>query len=313
MWGPPVTLRCPSCGHLLATRSGAGRHPAWVACPTCGRPVAVVPLRDPPPLFSWEAHPQLYTHPDRPRRFGPPMRRVATLLLAVVTGALLLGAGLLAAEGARAAEGPTYVVGGRVTGLLANGTADGPLAGAWVNISGENGFLRELRTGASGTFSTGGVPAGGISVSAAATGYAPVTLDLFRDPVYSSPPGNLTGLALVLPAGSAAGATTLEESPYSDLESFVALLLGGTTLLGLSAVVGGVGLVEVARRERYAWAVAGGAAGALAPLLLFELDLPGILPLLVEGYDLLALTGVLTVFLGATALALSDPPEPPGP
>lgn len=311
MLGPPVTLRCPACGALLWARPAPGAYPAWVPCPTCGRPVAVVAPRDPPPLFSWEAYPQLYTFPGRPRTIGPAAHRLATLLLVVVTLLLLAGAGLLLDEGAQAVPAHGYTVGGTVTAGTANGSSVGPLAGAWVNISGENGFLRSLRTGTEGRFLVHGVPAGGITVSAAAPGEAPVTLDLFADPVYSSPSGPLTNLALTLRPGTPSEAATYEETAYPDLESLLAVLLSGSTLLGIAAAVGAVGIVEVARHERYTWAVAGGSAGGLAPLVLVELGLNGIAPFPTVICDIGAVVGLVALVLGGAALALTRSPEPP--
>ncbi|MGI0151860.1 MAG: carboxypeptidase-like regulatory domain-containing protein, partial [Thermoplasmata archaeon] len=217
MLGPLVTVRCPDCRGLLSAHAPALPYPSWVSCPHCGRPVPVVPPQDPPPLFSWEAYPQLYASPDRGRRLGPAIRRAGTVMLVAITLFLAAGATTLLAQGALATSDHPYDVGGVVEGNSTRG-APAPLSRAWVNVTGENGFEAETISGAGGGFRVDGVPAGGISVSVAASGYAPVTLELFADPVFSSPAGNLTGLAVDLEPGGPSSATTFVETPYPSLE-----------------------------------------------------------------------------------------------
>lgn len=311
MYGPPATLRCTHCGGMFAAPSPTSRSAAWFRCPHCGRPVPVAPAREAPPLYTWEVFPQLYPSLTLPRTVGPSLERTAAVLLLLVTVLLAIAAGGFLWQGASALGSHPYTVGGTVLANPANGSAAEPVGGARVNVSGENGFRASTFTDGSGRFVVRGVPAGGIAVNVTATGYAPLQLDLFANSVYSSPASSPSNLTLTTQAGGLDQGTTLVESPFPDLESFVATLWSGTTLLAVGALVAGTGLAMLVRRERAAWGVAGGSAGALAPAVLAELGVTGMFPPLTYLAVASSLAGIVAAALLALRLASVNDPEPP--
>ncbi len=312
MFGPPVTLRCTRCGHFFGVPTPLTVVPAWVPCPHCQQPAPVLAPREPAPLFTWEAFPHLYPSVRLPAPPSPRVGRIGAILLVVVAALLLAGAAGYLIQGASALPNHPYRVAGRVMAANPNGTASVPLAGAVVALRGENGFRASTVTDPAGRFDFTGVPSGGISINVTAPAYAPVTVVIFADPVYSSPTGHPTNLTVDVSPGAASAGSTLEESPFPDLEQFVATVWSGTSILVLGAVVALVGAARAYRRDRPAWGAAGGVAGLIAPAGLYLLGLLGLFPLLDVLMVLVAvLGGVAAVVLAyrLTAISLPMPPD----
>jgi hypothetical protein len=311
MFGPPVTLRCPSCGHLLVAPVPPTLAPAWIACPNCHRSLPVLRPRAPAPLFTWEAFPHLYPYLALPRPIGPRLRPLAAGLLIAVAVLLAVVAGGFVLQGGLALPDHAYRIAGHVVTAPTNGSAPAPLVGARVNLTGENGFTAHTLTDAAGGFSFARVPSGGVTINVTAPSFAPTEMMLFVDPVYSSPPGDPTNLTLELAPGNAGQGTVLVESAYPSLEQFVATLWSGGVVLAIAAIVAGAGAARTMYRERYAWGVAGGVAGALAPVALFELGVDTLFPSL----ELLAIgvagAGLVVATLLTLLLAATKGPEPP--
>ncbi|HEV2316446.1 MAG TPA: carboxypeptidase-like regulatory domain-containing protein [Thermoplasmata archaeon] len=310
MFGPPVTLRCTQCGGYLAAPTAPSRQPAWFRCPHCGHPVAVLAPRDPPPLFTWEAFPPLYPMPALPRAVGPTYYRTVGAFLVLTTVLLAVVAVGYLWQGESALAPHPYAIAGHVFGRTGPDNSTAPLAGARVNLSGESGFRASMTTDPSGGFAFYGVPAGGITLNVTAAGYSPLQVGLLADPVYSSPAGNLTSFGLVVgPAGSGGGATIVE-TPFPNLESLVASLWSGGILVILAALVAALGTGFYLRRGRLSWGVAAGAAGAVAPAALIELQVATMFPDLTDLVAVASALGVVAAFMLTVSLAMTSVPEP---
>lgn len=312
MVGPSVTLRCPQCGGLLAAPTPVGPLPGWFQCPHCGRPLPVVPPRDPAPLFSWEAFPQLYPAAHPPRPIGPLVQRVGGGLLIGITVVLLILAGGLFSQGAAALPGHSYVVAGHVTAAPGVGSPAGPVSGARVNLTGEDGFSAVTYTAPNGAFRVGGVPTGEITINVTAVGFSPLVMELFASRPYSAP-ASVSDLALQISAGNDSTSTIEVLTPFSSLENFLATLWSGTAVLGLAAVVSAAGAVRLLGRERLAYGVAGGMAGALAPIVLYTLGVAGMFSWMTDLAVAVGLAGLTaTVLLGGLLATTSVPDVPDG-
>lgn len=310
MFGPPVTLRCPRCGTYFSVPAPRTTLPAWVPCPHCRQPSAVLAPRDPAPLFTWEAFPHLYPSVEPPRAPDPRLARVGIALLVVVIATLAIVAGVLLVQGAKALPNHPYTVSGQVIAVSANSTRDLPIAGAIVNVTGENGYRATAVTDAQGRFAFADVPSGGIAVNVTAPAFAPVTVVVFANPVYSSPSAHPTNLTISVVPGTAAAGTTVQESPFADLEQFVATLWSGTSVLSVAVIVAVVGLHQLGRRGKFVWGVAGGMAGATAPVALYLLGTIGLFPLLDDLALVPAVAGLAVTILLATLLAAQEPTVP---
>ncbi len=253
----PVDLRCPHCGAWLRAYSAYPQRTAYTRCPHCLATLPFVVPRTPAPLFSWEVHPGLYPAVPAPRAPFRQQRAVVFALLLVGTLLIVGVGGWFAVEGAVALSPGTVTLGGTLT--------PAPIVGAWVNVTGENGFHENVSVPA-GSFSVPGVPYGGITLSAGAPGFQTVTFDWFVSVVYSTETGNLSRLTIALASDSAPAQAAAVPATFPNLEAFVATLWSGTGLLAVTAVVAGLGTVA-ARRGRLAPAVAAGSAVLLSPAI----------------------------------------------
>jgi hypothetical protein len=288
-----VTLRCPRCGAFVAAPSVAVPGPTWASCPHCQNPLPVLATRDPPPLFSWEAYPNVYPSLPTPKAPGRRMSKMTAIVLVATTILLASLAGLLVGTGAAALSNGSYTLAGSVLGQEGPGRV---AIAATIHLLGEAGFNVTFPTGPGGLFSIPGVPAGGISVNVSAPGYQPEVLELFLSNVYQSV-SDPQALSFVLAPGSGASTTFVGASSFGDLEGFLTSLWSAAAVLVIAAVLAGAGAVAAFRYRRPGLAVAGGAAAAAAPSSLFLLgDIP--------AFPMLAVPVLALVSLGAVALML---------
>lgn len=262
----------------------------------------VVVPRDPPPLYTWEVLPGLYPPMARPRVPRWRARRpVAAALLAVaVVGAALVG--VLVYDGLAATAPGPFVVNGTVVHPV--GSTDQPLVGAEVVMTDDAGRSSTQTTGVGGGFSFSGLPPGGVTLNVTAPGFTTVTLTTFVSSIYGT---QAEGLEVALAPGSSTNVTTVALAPFPDLEQFLASVGSGAVLLGLIAVVAGAAAVATARADRPALGVVGGAAGAVAPLVLFYLSLSSAFPLLEALSAVVAAAGSFTLAIRAIQLAQTGP------
>jgi hypothetical protein len=214
--------------------------------------------REPPPLYSWEVYPGLYPPTPIPR---PPDPRRRPALLALLLAAMLLLAavgGIFAWLGSDALRPGTLTIGGTIS------PAGAP--GAWVEVQGENGFNVNV-TVPSGGFSIVGVPYGGVEVSAGATGYGMLQMDLFYSPVYSSLNVSPGALQFDLSPTNGTSVSVIDTTAFPDLETFVATVWSGTGLLWILALFTGLGWAA-ARRDRLPLVLVGGISAMAGPFVL---------------------------------------------
>jgi hypothetical protein len=307
----PVTLRCPRCAGFLSAHPPPGSGVYWAHCPNCQYPVPVIHPRDPAPLFAWEVYPNLAPVGRLPTFSGPRAQRFSGLLLLVAAAVLILLGGLSLSAGVGALPSHTYTVAGTVTGSAVNGTPPGPLAGAIVVVTGEQGFHASTATNGNGSFAIPGVPSGAITLNVTAPGFAPVEEELFDSPVYSAPASGSGHLTIQLNHGTVGEGTYLAVSEFPNLETLLASLLSGALLFTLVAGIAAVGALKDLNRDRPAWSVAGGAAAGLAALLLPDLGTVSVVPL-GEATSLLAgLLGTLVFVVASARLAARSPPIGP--
>ena len=227
---------------------------------------------------------------------------IATILIAALGGALFY-------YGLAAMTPRVFTVSGIVYEAFSPGGGQFPAPKATVNLTGENGLTRTLITGPSGQFSFSGIPSGGVSINASATGFSPATVELFVSSVYSS--GARNAVSLLLVAGPVSGGTTTVEGSFPNLESFVASTWSATVLFGIAAVVTGMGAFLTQRRDRAAVGVAGGVAAVLAPVSLTFLGVLLIFPLVTVAAEALVVVGLLAATMLAIPMALmGKPPHP---
>jgi hypothetical protein len=303
---PPVAMRCPACGAELRAVPAASPPTQWFPCPHCSTPVPVVVPRDLPPLYSWEVLPGLYPALPIPRPRRWPVRRIVAATLAIIAVLAVAVAGVLIAEGVRATAPAKYTVSGTVVDLLSGGGSI-PAVGARVVLTDERGTMPANFTNGRGAFTFGGVPSGGFSLNITQTGYAPVEVSSFVSPVYDA---GSTGLTVGLSAGPLGNGTNVSLSPFPDLETFVAYLGGGASLLGLIAAVSAIAGIVTARYDRPAVGVVGGAAGVGAPVSLLILSLGSIFPLVAAGVSVAGALGAFVLALRASEVGLVEEPAP---
>jgi hypothetical protein len=207
-----------------------------------------------------------------------------TLLLAALGGAL-------AWVGSDALRPGTLTLGGSVSPAGASNV--------WVDVQGENGFAMNVSVPA-GAFSVPGVPFGGVQITASATGFQTLIVDLFLSPAYSSVTGSTTSFQLDLSPANGSSVSIIDTTSFPDLENFVATLWSGTGLLWIAALFTGFGILAV-RRDGLPLVVVGGASAVIAPF---------VLPLLGLTVVSEALTAVSLVALplGLVVLAVVLPP-----
>ncbi len=259
----------------------------WFPCPHCGSPVPVVVPRDPPPLYSWEVLPELYPPLPPPRRSRWQGQRVVAFVLVAVAVVAIALLGALAGYGVEANSPAHYPVNGVVVGPTGNAAV-----GAKVVLSEEGGVVQTQTIGPNGSFYFFDVPSGGISLNITLDHYAPVTVDTFATPVYDT---GTTGLEIQLAVGNASNGTTYLLSPFPDLDTLLASIGAGASLLGLIAAVAVSAAILTYRRDRIPLGVVGGSAGVCAPVSLYFLSLTVVFPTL-------ALIAGIAGALGAFAL-----------
>ncbi len=318
MSAPGLALaRCPRCGtEFHAYHPPQSRGVGWSYCPSCGQPTPILPLRDPPPLFSWEVYPELYPAPRGPRQPDPRTRR---LLAGSVLVAALLLLGLAAATSTLGAlsYGPYHhEVGGNVVALDPVTGALVPLPGAQVNLTGLSG-PNSTTSAAGGGFSFSQVPTGEHTLGVAAPGYGPVSLELFLSPFFVSPQGNLTDLEVVLIPSTGGAVRALVSSPFPDLENYLATLLSVSVLQALAGAVGVWGAYSIARGRPPSRGVVGSVFTVAGPtltvvggltLVLFQPTALLLVPLVLAGL----LGGVTTALLVLLQRPLYLSPSPGG-
>ncbi|MCI4338754.1 MAG: carboxypeptidase-like regulatory domain-containing protein [Thermoplasmata archaeon] len=302
MAGTTVAVRCPVCGADLRVSLAAQPPTQWFPCPQCHSPVPVVVPRDPPPLYSWEVLQGLYPPLTRPRVPKWRARRAVAAALIVVT---VLAAGLAAVlvyEGYDASRPSSFTVDGTVDHQV--GGIPQPLDGAKVVLTNDGNHASEVFTVLDGTFAFSNVPPGGVTLNVTAAGFAPLTVTTFVSVVYLT---QATGLQIVLSPGGPDNSSTVALAPFPDLEQFLASVGSGAVLLGIIALVAGFAAVATFRDDRPAIGVVGGAAGLVAPLVLFYLSLSAVFPLLEGLSAILAAAGSFTLALRAIQLAQTGP------
>jgi hypothetical protein len=231
------------------------------------------------------------------------------------TVALALLAGSLATEGAIALAPGSFTVTGEVEYANSAGTPVGPILGATVVAHSEGSPPRTLITGANGSFRFPGLSPGGVTLNVSAHGYDNASLVLFFSDVYTTlgTPGDPATIVLT-PHGvnaSTSSPTTTVETPFGDLEEFLASVWSSAVLLALATVVAGAGTFALARHGRAAFAVAGGAAAATAPAAVFLLEVNAAFPWI--GAAAGATIGLGAAVAGAQAIrmaAMGRPLEP---
>lgn len=312
---PPVPVRCVHCGGLLSASPRPFTVPTFYACPQCGAPVPVLPLRDPPPLYTWEVYPNLYPPAPIPR--GHPARwpRWITAMLWGATIVLAGAAITFGAVGALTVVAPPVTVGGIVEVVTDSG-ALAPLPGALVHLSGEGGHERTEITDAHGAFRFTPVADGGISVNVSYGGLPPANLELFASPFYST--SGLTELRIVLDPTNVSASTSSVETDFADQESFLTSVGSAAVLLAIGAGASGLAAHAASRRRIGPAVAAGGASAAVTPTAFYVL---GLLP----PFPSLAVPSVIAIVLGGLAAGLAGasrwffgpfegdpvPPDPP--
>jgi hypothetical protein len=297
-----VAVRCPACGADLRVALAAQPPTQWFPCPQCHSPVPVVVPRDLPPLYSWEVLQGLYPPLNRPR---VPKLRARRAVAAALIAVAVLGAGLAAVlvyEGYDASRPASFTVSGTVDREIA-GVAR-PLPDAKVVLTNDAGQTTTVLTVLAGTFTFSNVPPGGVTLNVTANGFAAVTVTTFVSVVYLT---QATGLAILLSPSASSNASSISLAPFPDLEQFVASVGSGAVLLGLIALVAGFAAVATYRDDRPALGVVGGAAGLLAPLVLFYLSLSAVFPLLEGLSAVLAAAGSFTLALRAVQMLQTGP------
>jgi hypothetical protein len=305
-------VRCVQCGGLLSAPPIPYATPTYYACPQCGAPVPVLPLRDPPPLYAWEVYPNLYPPAPIPR--GHPERcprSIAALLWAATI--LLAGAAVtFGAVGALTVGAAPVTVGGIVEIVTPSGSL-APLAGAVVHLAGESGQERTEVTDAQGAFRFDPVADGGISVNVSYGNLGPAEVELFASPFYSTT--GLSDLRIVLDPANASASTSAVDTDFADQESYLTSVGSAAVLLGLGAGASGLAAHAASRRRIGAAVAAGGASAAVTPTAFYLL---GLLP----AFPSLAVPSVLAILFGGVAAGLAgawrwffgpfegDPPTP---
>ncbi len=295
---PSLSLTCPRCHGTFAAPVPPSGTTGWVTCPHCATPLPVVAPRDPPPLFSWEVYPQLY--PRLPPARSPARRVPAACFVALVVLTVLLAllAGLLAYGGAVSLNPPTYSVAGVVQ--LSDLT---PLPGSLVNLTGENRFHAVEVTSANGAFAFSGVPGGGITLNVTNRTYGYLRLEFFLTPLYQSLGGNPQQIFFRFSPDPTANNVTIVDTPFGDLETFLASLFGGAVVVGVAGAVAALGALGIRQHRSRTIPLAGGAAGVAAPAAVAALGLTPVFPA-VSVLDALVIgIGAIVVVLYATWMA----------
>ncbi len=304
---PWVPLRCPRCAAAVAVPPPMTTAAGWVICPACGATFPVLAPRDPPPLFSWEAYPGLYPALPAPRRPAPAIGRVTAAAL-VATALLLLGiAGFLLWGGASSLAPGQFSLGGKV--VLASGA---PLAGATVNLRSEAGYNTTVTTSASGEFGFRGIPAGAAVLNVSAPGYRTVNIAVFLSASYRATGAGPGGqVSVAMSGGATYPADQIAESPFANLETYVANLWSATVLLAIGGFLAAAGALFAYRGRRPVVAASAGVGAMVAPIALVELGATTAFPLLDWAITAATALGVVAFLLSASAMiCVGRPPDP---
>jgi len=269
------TARCPNCAAPLAMRVPMAPGVRWFPCPRCHAPVPVIAAMNPPPLFTWEVYPGAYPPPPPVRLPTRPMGRLATIALVAACLVLVGVSGALIVGGAEALGPSNYSLRGSV---VANGGSSS-VGGASLHLTSESGWQSTLYADAAGVFTFHGIPAGGATLNVTAPGFELLSVVLFFSPAYEATGAGPNGLVLELVNGSSANASTVYETPFPTVESFVSSLWSAGVLLLIAAIVVGVGAIMAYRDRRPTVGLAGGVAAALAPAALSLLGIFSAFPL----------------------------------
>jgi hypothetical protein len=305
-----VTVRCPRCGAYIASPARAPATTSYATCPHCSTAVPIVAPRDPPPLFSWEVFPSVYPSLPLPRAPGARLMTVVGLSLLVATLLLAGLAGFLVWGGVQAAGSGNFTLHGSVVRAYPSTGPGGPIPGAYVNVSGENGMQETVVTNVSGAFTIHGIPAGGVQLNVSAPGFDPVLVLIFLSSVYATS-GDGSPLVIALPTSSGSSGATVVQSPFPTLENFLASMGSAAVLLGLAAAISAFGARAAFRRGRPTYSVVGGAAALVAPGVLFTLGETIVFPYLELPTVVLAAVGALAISLSLIPLVWeARPPEP---
>jgi hypothetical protein len=268
----------------------------------------VVPLRDPPPLFTWEVFPNVYPPTPPPVRTSGRAAR-APVLAFLLAGCLALAvlAGLLAVEGSAAFSPGPFTIAGQVFGESGSGAAPASaLADALVTVRSEGGSSHSVLTDSSGEFAIPGVGPGGVTLNVSHSGYYAGEFSLFVSAVYSTA-GTASDRALIdlepLSTNGTVPALGPAPGPFSDLEGLVANVWSAAALLGLGLGVASAGFVALVRHRRPALVVVGGAAAAAAPISVFQLGVSMVIPIAGLLAAVTAIVGFVAVGLQALSLA----------
>lgn len=297
----PVELRCPSCGTRLTAYTPYPHITSYTRCPHCGAVLPFVAPREPAPLYSWEVYPGLYPPTPVPRPPDPRRRLALWALLMVATLLIAVVGGVFAWVGSDALRPGTMTVGGTILPSTAPST--------WVEVAGENGFEANV-SAPRGIFSIPGVPYGGVTVTAGATGYGIVQVEMFYSPVYSSITGSPSSIQIDLSPANGSGVSVINTTPFPDLENFVASVWSGTGMLWILAALTGLGWAA-ARRDRLPLVVVGGVSAMGAPFVLPILGIDAI-SLATTISALIALpAGLVVLILSVPELARTQPPVEP--
>ncbi|MCI4340150.1 MAG: carboxypeptidase-like regulatory domain-containing protein [Thermoplasmata archaeon] len=243
---------------------------------------------------------------------APGRRLLSFVGLVLIAAALLLAGvgGFLVWSGVQALGPETFTVQGTVLAATPTPGLSVPLSGAFVNVTGESGTVATVVTNATGHFAVSGLPAGGVQVNVSAPGFDPVIVEVFVSSIYATA-GASSGLTISLAPTSDTATTTVVQSPFGSLESFLTSLGAAALILGIAAVLAAVGARSARRAERPTYAVAGGAATLLAPGALFTLGDTVAFPYLEIPTAVLAAVGALAISLAIVPLLWeARPPEP---
>jgi hypothetical protein len=219
---------------------------------------------NPPPLFTWEVYPHVYPPPPVVRVPSRPLGRLAAVALGAVVVILVGVSVALIAGGAEALGSSSY----ELSGSVVTQGASVALPGATVEVVSENGWHVLQTTDSSGGFRFTGIPSGGATLNVTDPGYEPVSLVLFFSPAYRATGAGPGGLVVELANGSTTNLSTIYETAFPNLETFVSSLWSAGALLLIAASVAAAGAWMAFRERRPTVAVAGGLAGALAPTVL---------------------------------------------
>jgi hypothetical protein len=293
-------MRCPACGTALEAVLAPSAATQWFPCPNCHQPVPFVPPRELPPLYAWEVSPGLYPAQRVPRRARWRWRRVAAVALVTVAALAAFTAAYLGVAGVQAAQPSSYVVSGTVWEVH-SGTPPTLAVGATVVLrTNDNRTTLTELTGANGTFWFVAVPNGGIDLNVTHAGYGPTDVYTFASRAYSA---GTRGMTVYLAPGGPTNTSAQVQSPFPDLETFLAYVGGGAVLAAAVAVVAGLAAFALRRPGSAVVGVLGAGAAVAFPGVVLFLSLDAAFPLLAAPAGLGGGLGAFALVLAAAELS----------